>query len=194
MQGFSQAHPRSGSRTSHSQQLSWGGWAECWWSWGPRGAFRKAHVCEGRKGRSNGDKEQLSVRQVGNGTLSGCAVCAVTFWESSPGPRPDGSRLPGISWSCLLDAAQLGAAGSDKHTPWWNGGTGVLMQAVGPDPLCSALPAGCVWSSALLTERGEMRHSGGRSLRPSWREWGFCGGPGDSSTFPSQWSIPRAVA
>lgn len=56
------------------------------------------------------------MRQVGNGTLSGCAVCAVTFWESSPGPRPDGSRLPGISWSCLLDAAQLGAAGSDKHT------------------------------------------------------------------------------
>lgn len=111
----------------------------------------------GRGGQTMRRSSSLCARLVM--TLSGCAVCAVTCWESSPGQQPDGSRLPGISWSCSLDAAQLRADGSDKHAPQRNCSTELLMWAVGPDPLCSVLPVGWVWSSALPGRQSKAKHS-----------------------------------
>lgn len=77
-----------------------------------RGAFRRAHVCEGRKGRSNSEEEQLSAHQVGNYiALRMCCLCGGLLGELRCGQWPDGYRLPGVSWSSSLDAAQLGAGG-----------------------------------------------------------------------------------
>ena len=69
-------------------------------------------VCEGRKGRSNGEEEQLSARQVGNYiAVRMCCLCGGLLGELRRDRWSDGCGLPGVSWSSSLDAAQLGAGG-----------------------------------------------------------------------------------